>query len=89
MEQGRNKKCKDKVEVIVYERVNHGKNEERISIEANGYVQQSLQAMSFATGQPAQCIGHESMLVMVDWKAKNLIVLPIPIRRMVRTKYKF
>ena len=73
----------------MYERVKHGKNEERVGIEASGYVQQSSKAMSFASGQPTQCIGHESMLGMVDWQAKNLIVLPTPIKRMVRRKYKF
>ena len=42
------------------------RNEEMVSTEANGYIQHSVKAMSFASGQPTQCIRHESMLAMVD-----------------------
>ena len=37
------------------------RNEEMVSIEANGYIQHSVKAMSFASGQPTQCIRHESI----------------------------
>ena len=80
VEQGRNEKCIDKIEVIVFERVKYGRNGTTKSLtentkfmkkwlaSANSYIQQKRKGYE----QRTQCIGQLIMLATVEWQVKYL-----------------